>query len=564
MRCILRTESARWHRVSATCLCVAVCLTVGCQTGRQTVGSQRPGAATPPMIAQASTGQTGSQKELPRSRGSDESLIAESRADSTRVVTAEFQKPTTAKSEPPAAAEKYAPPAQELTINAASRQDRQVYPLDLSTALRLGDANSLEIALARNRLDAACLGEQAAQAQWLPDLVFNPNYQYHDGKIQRAVGEIIDTRRNSAFVGGGPFLAWDLADTYYDQLVAHQLVHARSAAVGASRNQALLDIAEGYFDLLAAHANLMVARETTFHAERLADLTEKFSKREVGLPSDAARARTEYQSRRQLERLAEERTITVSASLSRRLHLDPRVQLIPLDQRLVPIDVFPAEANPAALVDLALQHRPEIEEGRWLISAASERAQQARIAPWIPQLQVGYSAGGFGGGFDGTPSDPSPGFFNTFGSRQDVTAAAVWQLRNLGLGDHYRAELQELEVTSAQLHWTRLIDRVSEEVVSAQEMIVSQREQLNISRAAVESAIESLDKNVQRIREGAGLPIEALQSIQALERARSEYVRTLTTYNKAQFRLFAATGNAALDASASEASAPVANPPAPQ
>lgn len=544
----LRTESALWPRLSVSCLSLTVCFTVGCQTGQQTVSSRGSAPANRPAFAQLPPVQAVFEKDVVLRHGSTDSPSTESDTESGKVVTASFQIPATAKVVPPAPAEKYTPPSQELTINAVSRQDRQVYPLDLTTALRLGDANSLEIALARNRLEAACVSEQAAQAQWLPDLIVSPNYQYHDGTIQRAVGEILDTRRNSLFVGGGPALSWDLADIYYDQLVSHQLVHARSAAVGASRNQALQEIAEGYFDLLAAHAALMVARETTTHAERLAELTQKFAKEGVGLPSDAARARTEYQSRRQLERLAEERIITVSAALSRRLHLDPRVQLIPTDQRLVPIDVFPPEADPAALVDLALQHRPEIEEGRWLISAASERAEQARIAPWVPQIQVGYSAGGFGGGFDSTPSDPSPGFFDTFGGRQDVGVAAVWQLRNLGLGDQYRAELQELDVTGAQLHWARLIDKISEEVVSAQEVIVSQRDQLSISRAAIESAIESLDKNVLRIREGAGLPIEALQSIQALERARTEYVRTLTTYNKAQFRLFTATGNVALDA----------------
>lgn len=552
MRISSRTESALWATVPSHCLRLVVCLTLvicltgGCKTTRQTVNTRSLAPASKPTFAELPVAtQASFEKDIVLQHGFEDSPSTSTESDvgSGEVVTVAFQPPAPVEPEPPAAPEQYKTPTQELTINAPGRTDRQVYPIDLTAALRFGDANSLEIALARNRLEVACVNEQAAQAQWLPDLIASPNYQYHDGTIQRAVGEIIDTRRNSLFVGGGPVLAWDLADTYYDQLVSHQLVHARSAAVGAARNQALLEIAEAYFDLLAAHAALMVARETTAHAERLAELTQKFAKEGVGLPSDAARARTEYQSRRQLERLAEERTITASAALARRLHLDPRVQLVPTDLRLVPIDVFPTEASLESLVDLAVQHRPEIQEGRFLISAAAERANQARIAPWVPQLQVGYSSGGFGGGFAGDPK----GFFNSFSGRQDFGVAAVWQVKNLGFGNQYRTELQELDVTGAQLQWTRLIDKVSEEVVSAQEVIVSQHDQLSSSRSAVESAIESLDKNVQRIREGAGLPIEVLQSIQALERARTEYVRTLTTYNKAQFRLFAATGNAVLD-----------------
>lgn len=339
-------------------------------------------------------------------------------------------------------------------------------------------------------------------------------------------------------------LSWDLSEVLYAKLVAHQLVHARSAAVGATRNQALLEIAEGYFDLLAAHAALAVAQETRSHAERLAEVTASFAKREVGLPSDAARAQTELQFRRQQERLARERTITASASLARRLHLDARVQLVPVETKLVPLEIYPAAGEPGAFVDLALQHRPEIEEGRWLVSAADARVQQACWAPLLPKVQVGYQAGGFGGGYVGDPK----GFFNSFNNREDLSAIAMWQLRNLGFGDSYRQQGEQLELTNAQLNLSRVVDRVTEEVVAAHESVASRREQLDIARLSVGSAIESLDKNVQRIREGAGLPIEVLQSLQALDRARLEYLQTLTSYNKSQFRLFTATGNVPLDA----------------
>lgn len=471
----------------------------------------------------------------------------QSPAASYDIQLASAQEPSEKKVVPPSP-EEYDTPPQELTITADTRADRQVYPLDLSTALRLGDANSLEIELARNRYEGALLREEAASALWLPDLIAGPSYQYHDGQIQRAIGEVFDTRRQSFFIGGGPVLSWDLSEVLYAKLVAHQVVHARSASVGAARNQTLLEIAEGYFDLLAAHAALAVAQETRTNAERLAEVTDSFAKRGVGLPSDAARAQTEFQFRKQQERLARERTITASAALARRLHLDARVQLVPVETKLVPLEIYPTDGEPGAFVDLALQHRPEIEEGRWLVSAADARVQQACWAPLLPRLQVGYAAGGFGGGYIGDPK----GFFNSFNNREDLSATAVWQLRNLGFGDSVRQQGEQLELTNANLQLARVVDRVTEEVVSAHESVASRHEQLDISRQSVTSAIESLDKNVQRIREGAGLPIEVLQSLQALDRARLEYLQTLTSFNKSQFRLFTATGNIPLDADLSQ------------
>ena len=44
------------------------------------------------------------------------------------------------------------------------------------------------------------------------------------------------------------------------------------------------------------------------------------------------------------------------------------------------------------------------------------------------------------------------------------------------------------------------------------------------------------------MRDLEGLPIETLQSIQALDQARREYLRALVDYNAAQFRLQRALG----------------------
>ena len=55
-------------------------------------------------------------------------------------------------------------------------------------------------------------------------------------------------------------------------------------------------------------------------------------------------------------------------------------------------------------------------------------------------------------------------------------------------------------------------------------------------------AQQSYDRNLERIRNVQGLPIEVLQSIQALDTARREYLRAVVDYNTAQFRLHRALG----------------------
>jgi hypothetical protein len=44
------------------------------------------------------------------------------------------------------------------------------------------------------------------------------------------------------------------------------------------------------------------------------------------------------------------------------------------------------------------------------------------------------------------------------------------------------------------------------------------------------------DAVLERIQEGVGLPIEALQPIQSLDATERQYVRSVADYNRAQFR----------------------------
>jgi len=68
------------------------------------------------------------------------------------------------------------------------------------------------------------------------------------------------------------------------------------------------------------------------------------------------------------------------------------------------------------------------------------------------------------------------------------------------------------------------------------------REQIKIAEDGVKVAQESYQLNAERIREAKGLPIEDLQSLQALDQARREYVRAVIDYNSAEFTLLWALG----------------------
>ncbi len=86
------------------------------------------------------------------------------------------------------------------------------------------------------------------------------------------------------------------------------------------------------------------------------------------------------------------------------------------------------------------------------------------------------------------------------------------------------------------------MDQVAREVTEAHVQVRARQDQIAIAEQGVRVAADSYKLNIQRIDQAQGLPIEALQSVQAMDQARREYLRAVIDYNLAQFALVRALG----------------------
>jgi len=163
--------------------------------------------------------------------------------------------------------------------------------------------------------------------------------------------------------------------------------------------------------------------------------------------------------------------------------------------------------------------------------------KEEKWRPWIPNVQVGASAGGFGGG---TSTN-----FPSSSDRSDVDLIAVWEMKNMGMGNVARQRLRRGELHERVLEIEALRDRIAAEVVAAAADVASYRHQSEIAQEAIAAAEQSYRLNEQRIRESEGLPIELLQSISALAEARIAYTEIVANYNRSQYQLLRALGNPA-------------------
>jgi outer membrane protein TolC len=217
--------------------------------------------------------------------------------------------------------------------------------------------------------------------------------------------------------------------------------------------------------------------------------------------------------------------------------VDPFVPLVTLESAVAPIYLVPLSSI-EEMISLGLANRPEVAAGRELVAEASRRRQRELRAPWLPNVVVGMDYGAMGGGLGDEIANS--------GDRFDFDAAAVWEVRNAGFGEQAARRQALAGVEQAQSRYVQTTDAVAREVVEAYAVASAGEAQIEVAQSAVVSAVPAYRRTQVRIRAGQGLPIEAVQSLLALDEARREYLRAVADFNEGQFRLYRALGWAPL------------------
>jgi outer membrane protein TolC len=434
----------------------------------------------------------------------------------------------------------YSPP--ERFVRAEDRQ-----PISFGGALALAARRNPQIAFANEQVNEAFAQLQGAQVLWLPAIRAGVGYISHDGPLQANDGTVPSTNRAAleaglgmyAVGGGAPAIPgvsakFAVADAVFQPRIADQEMAARRQAATATSNDLLLFVAVAYLDLLRAFQQQAIAQETLDHTQRLAELTAAFARSGQGNQADADRAQTELAVRRNALAQAALQTKVASARLVELLHLPPTCVLMPQEPTIVPIELVSPDARVAQLVADGLSSRPELAQSRHLVEEAVRRLDREQYAPLLPSLLLDVSQSGYGGGPDSVVAD--------FRGRFDFDATVYWELRNFGLGDAAARKAAHSRLEQSRQLQIQVMDRVAREIIEAHAQSESLRGQVVVAQSGIRVASESYRRNLERIRGGQGLPLEVLQSLQALDQSCREYLRAVGDYDEWQFRLYRALG----------------------
>jgi outer membrane protein TolC len=436
---------------------------------------------------------------------------------------------------------------EEQSSDVIQQVEQSAQTIDLSTALMLTAGRSPQVAFANARIEESRAQLDRAEVLWLPSLRAGANYNKHEGRIQDVAGNVFETSRGSFYSGfganavgaGSPAVPGVLAqfhvtDAVFQPRIALQTTQARNAGARAVINDSLLATSLAYVELLRASQNHAVADEAMQQAQELERVTREFATAGQGLTSDHDRARAEFAMRKNERQRADEAVQVASARLAQQVRWEYAQLLQPAESHLHAMTMVDTKTPAQNLVSIGLSNRPEIAESRHLVCEAVERLNRERYAPLIPSVLLGVSYGGLSGGLGGN--------LQNSGDRLDADAVAYWELRQLGFGEQAARQEASARIVQTRTRQIALMDEIAREIVESHVQAQSRWLQIQSAKDAVSAAQDSFDRNWDRIENGQGLPIEVLQSIQALTNAQREYTRAIADYNVAQFTLHRSLG----------------------
>jgi outer membrane protein TolC len=256
----------------------------------------------------------------------------------------------------------------------------------------------------------------------------------------------------------------------------------------------------------------------------------------ITFQGDAARVRAARErAELTLVRLRTEQRIA-AARLAELLHMDPAVELTPVDADLVPLTLATADDDLGVLISRALGARPEIDEAAVRLQIAQTNRRGATYGPLIPTLGAQAAIGGLGGGPAGSR------ITRDFDTSNDYTLGVSWRVGPGGLLDRNRQRETASREKQVELELERIRDIVRRQVVEQHARLRSLAAEIDLAKKTLEAADQTASLSRQRRETGVSAVLEDLQAEEELARARRDYLSTVADYNQAQYALRFATG----------------------
>ena len=435
----------------------------------------------------------------------------------------------------------------------ATPADTIPIPINLPSALMLSDARPLIIDAAKAAEAVAAAEYEKAHVLWLPNIYAGIDYYRHDGLYPApASGIPYSNSRQAITLGPGVQAIFATTDAIYTPLATKQVLRAKRLEVQAAKNDALMEVAVAYFNVQQARGRMAGAVDTVFKGRELVRRVESLGQG-LSAPIETDRARTLLADLEEVAVKAREDWLVSSAELARLLRLNPTANMVPTEPPHMATLLISPGQEVDHLIPVGLTNRPELGASQALVQATLVRLKQEKMRPLIPSLvfQGNSGANGNGNPLIAGAAGSGPNSSMDWGSRFDVNAAVLWELKNFGLGNRALIKERDAQRYQALIDLFQIQDRVAAEVAKCHAQLRSATVRVGLADTGLRNALTSFEGNLkgmgQTTRFGDVLnlvnrPQEVVAALGQLDGAYKNYFQAVQDYNRAQFSLFRAVG----------------------
>ena len=430
-----------------------------------------------------------------------------------------------------------------LYANPLTAQD--TIPVNLEKVLELGGANNLTIKAYQARQERALAELTKAREWWLPDIYAGAQTHQLWGAAMNADGRFfLDVDRQNLRGGLGVNVNWDFADGIYNAKAADLKSQAAQYLSQAERNQQLLKMIHAYYDLMAAQLSYRAYQLLVNQSDSIVQQLQIQVTNGLRYESELLLAKSNRNHLRVNMLNAQKRSNKVSATLKKLLDLKQDSRLVSTEKALLPLELEDGAAQSAE--GAAYRNRPEIKAQELQLEALFTARKAYTTGLLLPELKAG-AYGSYFGRISGEVSPMVPADFPTTQQLYPTGALNVSLMWEIPLGDltsqgnrkSYDSQIRLQEIETGQFK-----AQVQEEVANAQSDLRLGKVQIETAREALDFATEALNQSIERQKLGTAKPFEVFQAQQFFLQAQLDYLEAVSAYNKAQYALKVARGEA--------------------
>jgi outer membrane protein TolC len=308
---------------------------------------------------------------------------------------------------------------------------------------------------------------------------------------------------------------------------ANANVRAAGFSFNSAKETVTLAVAASYLLVISAESQVDAATAELRTAEALAQLAQDRESAGLSPNVDTLRARVELQVRRQ-------NLIEANNNLAKQRITLLRVLGFPVHQQFKLVSRVPYKPLPPVTEEEALQRalaaRPDYLAADQQVKAA-ELQKRAAEAERLPSINIG-------------------GDYGVLGTRPN-NAFPTWTV-NAGLrvpifqGGKIEADIRQADAVLQQRKAQRddLKGRIEQDVADAMLDVGAAGEQVEVAKATLDYAQQTLTQSQDRFSAGVTNNIEVIQAQEALATANQQYISSLYSHNIAKVLLARATGAA--------------------